>query len=144
MITGWHGDEYLILFEEQLEAIQMTGRYGIQDRIPSHTLIGLRDWDDFILMSSEQRVKITPTVPLDSNSLEDWDLPDWSQLQADPKIEDKIKWHVTPIVLGGSPSDEENLTWVSLDQHVDLVRWWNDKYDDIRNQQAEQDAPPNR
>ena len=138
MITGWHGDEHLIVFEEPLEAIDMTRRYGIDERIPAHTLIGLRGWDDFILMSPDRGQKIVPTVPLIVNELTEWRLPnDLSALESDPMTHGKIKWYVTPLVFGGSPTDEENIAWVTIDQHVELVRWWNSKYDDIRNQQGD-------
>jgi hypothetical protein len=144
MITGWYGDEHLFLFEDQSEAIEMTRRYGVHDRIPAHTLIGLRGWDDFILMSSDQRPKIVPTVPLTADELADWQMPnDLSALEPDPKTDGKIKWYVTPLIFGGSPTDVENTAWVTIDQHVDLVRWWNTKYDEIRSQQAEQGIAPN-
>lgn len=144
MVTGWHGDEHLILFEEPLEAIEMTRRYGVDDRIPEHTLIGLRGWDDFILMSPDQRQKIAPTVPLTVDGMAEWEIPnDLSSLEPDPKTAGKIKWYVTPLVFGGSPTDEANITWVTIDQHVDLVRWWNNKYDEIRSQQDERGANPN-
>ena len=138
MITGWYSDDYLILFEEQSEAIEMTRRYGLSSRIPEHTLIGLRGWSDFILMSSGRQLKIVPSVPLITDELEDWPVQiDLSALEPDPRFGDKIKWHVTPLIFGGSPTDEQNISWLTLDQHVDLVRWWNRKYDEIRRQQGE-------
>ena len=137
MITGWNSDEHFILFEEQSEAIAMTKRYGIHERIPEHTLIGLRGWTDFLLMNANRLPKTVPTIPLITTELSDWRPPnDLSLLQPDTRTDAKIKWHVTPIIFGGSPTDEENVVWVTIDQHVDLVRWWNAKYDEIRSLQA--------
>jgi hypothetical protein len=138
MITGWQSDDYLILFEEQAEAIELTQRYGIHDRIPGHTLIGLRGWGNFILMSPDGHQKTVPTVPLTADELEDWPMPiDLSAIEHDSRVDGKIKWYVTPLIFGGSPTDKQNITWVTVDQHVDLVRWWNSKYDEIRNQRGE-------
>jgi len=136
MITGWQSDDYLILFEDQVEAIEMTQRYGIIDRIPGHTLIGLRNSGEFILVSSDGRQKTVPTVPLTAEGLEDSSTPiDLASIDSGPPWDGKIRWFVTPWVFGGSPTDEQNIAWVTLDQHVDLVRWWNSKYEEIKNQQ---------
>lgn len=144
MITGWHRDDYLILFEEQPEAFELTQRYGISERMPGHTLIGLRSWSDFILLTPERLMKIVPTVPLIADELEDWPVQiDFSTIESDPRFDGRIKWHVTPLIFGGSPTDEQIITWLPLDHHVDLVRSWNSKYDEIRKQQVEQDLTPN-
>lgn len=133
MTSGWHSDEHLILFEDPSEAIEMAQRYEIQERLPGYTLIGLRGWDDFILLSSEGQFHLAPTVPLHADKLSAWTMPDdFSSLEADPATESKIKWYITPLVFGGSPVDESNIAWVTPDQHVDLVRWWNNKYDEVK------------
>lgn len=134
MISGWHNNEYLILFEEQIEANAMTERYGVSERIPDHTLIGIRGWNDFILMSPEGSLMVAPTVPLRKEELERWDFKiDLSKIKSETEIGDKIKWLVTPLVFGGSPTDNENISWISIDQHIELVNWWNSKYDEIKN-----------
>ena len=30
----------------------------------------------------------------------------------------KIKWYINPIVFGGDPKAEDNITWVSHEQHA--------------------------
>ena len=45
---------------------------------------------------------------------------------------DEIKWYITPVVFGGDPSLADNVTWVALDQHAQLVKFWNGKYGEIR------------
>ncbi len=134
MISGWHNDEYLILFEEQPEAIAMSDRYGISERIPNHTLIGIRGWNDFILMSSEGSLMIAPTIPARKEELEFWNSEiNIAEIKPDTEIGNKIKWLVTPLIFGGSPTAEENVEWITIDQHVDLVNWWNSKYDELKN-----------
>jgi hypothetical protein len=32
---------------------------------------------------------------------------------------------VTPIILGGSPTAKENVTYLSREQHIQAVRFWN-------------------
>ena len=138
MITGWHSDDHLILFEDQIEAMEMTQRYGIIDRIPGHTLIGLRNSGEFILISSDGHQKTVPTVPLTAEGLEDWLTPiDFAAINFNTPWDGKIRWFVTPWIFGGSPTDEQNIAWVTMDQHVDLVKFWNGKYDEIKSQQGQ-------
>lgn len=32
---------------------------------------------------------------------------------------------ITPIIVGGDPCDPENKTWVTRQQHFEMVRYWN-------------------
>jgi hypothetical protein len=34
---------------------------------------------------------------------------------------------------GGDAAIGENVTWVSLKEHAQLVRWWNDLYHSVKN-----------
>ena len=130
MITGWHGDYYLTLFDEQIEAAEMARRYGISDRLPGYSLIGLRSWDDFILLSRAHEQKIVPTVPLIPELLGPWDAKiDLASICPEPSIGQKVKWHVTTLVFGGAPEDPANTAWLSIDQHAESVNWWNRKFD---------------
>ena len=43
----------------------------------------------------------------------------------------KIKWYVTPIVFGGNPALKDNIIWVTLAEHTELVQWWNRKYREL-------------
>jgi len=41
---------------------------------------------------------------------------------------------VRPILLGGSPSDEKNIQFVTRQQHAELVVFWNNKVKEIKKQ----------
>jgi len=41
---------------------------------------------------------------------------------------------ITPIILGGDPTDPQNKTWVSRQQHFEMVRYWNRVISDLRKQ----------
>jgi len=49
-------------------------------------------------------------------------------LETDPRLTGRIKWRIKPIIFGGDPTSEENITWVSHDQHGELTRFWNAQY----------------
>lgn len=34
-------------------------------------------------------------------------------------------FEITPIILGGDPVDPNNKTWLSRQQHFEVVRYWN-------------------
>lgn len=37
----------------------------------------------------------------------------------------KELFEVTPIILGGDPIDPKNKTWLTRQQHIEAVRYWN-------------------
>jgi len=43
-------------------------------------------------------------------------------------------FEITPIILGGSPTDPQNKTLLNRQQHFEAVRYWNQIVDDLRNQ----------
>jgi hypothetical protein len=43
---------------------------------------------------------------------------------------------VTPVLLGGDPSDENNKTVLTRPQHFEYVRHWNRVIRDLRNRRA--------
>ncbi len=55
-------------------------------------------------------------------------MPDAASLVPDEQFQGLIKWTIKPIVFGGSPTEDENMTWVDLPKHQELVRWWNETY----------------
>ena len=133
MITGWLDRDYLTLFDDQIEAIQKTQEYGITDVIANFTLIGLISWDDFILKDKNGAIFSVPTVPLDQQFLKPINLViDQTKIKADSSIQDKIKWYIQPIVFGGSPTSNENIAWIDIEQHIQAVRFWNQKYKMIK------------
>ena len=135
MIEGWHHEDYYILFEEQADAVRMTQRYRLDQSLPGYTIVGLRSWDDFIVRGADGTFWTLPTVPARPANLRQsaFDI-DLSVLRPAPKSQGRVKWYIQPIVFGGDPSSPQNITWLSLDQHVDAVNWWNTKYDELSNQ----------
>jgi hypothetical protein len=66
---------------------------------------------------------------LDEKYLEPFEFPSTPmRLEADEKLVGKIKWYITPIIFGGDPAAEENMTWLTPEKHAEFVRWWNDLY----------------
>jgi hypothetical protein len=128
MNEGWLGEDYLILFDES-EVAAASDRYEISQLLHGCQVIGLRGWDDFILQDSAGRTYSVPTVPTDPKYLSPFPLPEvGAKLIPDPRFSGRIKWYVMPTVFGGDPDIEKNLTWVSHEQHAQLVKWWNEKY----------------
>jgi len=41
---------------------------------------------------------------------------------------------IKPIIVGGDPVDPQNKTWVTRQQHFELVRFWNRVISDLRKQ----------
>jgi hypothetical protein len=140
MNEGWHGDDYLILFTE-LEVAGASDRYGISTLLPGYEIIGLRGWDDFIVRDSAGRTYSVPTVPVEFQYLSPFAVPDEEpRLRSDARFSGKIKWYVKPIVFGGDTNVGENLTWISHDQHAQLVRWWNNQYRSAKVQAGKQQS----
>lgn len=131
MREGWFGDDYFILFSED-EAPAASQRYRAGEALPGCAIIGLRNWDDFIIRDGGGGTYTVPTVPLTDEYLVQTDVPPAASLEPDHRFVGKVKWHVTPLVFGGDPAAAENLTWVSHDEHAQLVAWWNAKYREVR------------
>jgi hypothetical protein len=130
MHEGWHGEDYLVLLSDQESADASRG-YGIQEYLPGYKIIGLRNWDDFIVRDASGGVFTVPTVPMDRQYLAAWILPATDQLAPDARFTDRIKWYTKPLVFGGNASEATNTVWVSPEQHMQLVTWWNALYRDV-------------
>lgn len=131
MIEGWHNDDYLVLSEDQEEAMRMTEAYGVRQHLPGYTVVGLRGWDDFILTDSKQQFFTIPTVPMEPKHLQPFNFQvDLAAIKPDERFTKKVKWYVKPILFGGDPSAKENMAWISFEQHAELVRWWSQFYRD--------------
>jgi hypothetical protein len=130
MKEGWFNDDYWMMCESQKEAEHLTTHYGVSEYFPGHGVVGLKGWDYFILCDSQNRYFVVPTVPMTISELMPFEMPDSLRLEADERIAKKIKWYVKPIVFGGDPTAQENIVWISADEHAKLVRWWNQAYKD--------------
>jgi hypothetical protein len=135
MTEGWLNDEYLILFSEE-ESNSLSGKYKLAKYLPGHTLIGLRFWDDFIVIDADGAMRSLPTLPLDSGSAASFALPNDFSLKPDDRFSGKIRWFVEPLIFGGDPKDKANVAWVTQEQHAELVVWWNDQYQTIKAQSS--------
>lgn len=43
-------------------------------------------------------------------------------------------FEITPVVLGGSPTDPQNKATLTRDQHIEAVRYWNKVIKELRDQ----------
>ena len=128
MIEGWQGDDYLIVFDES-EASDLTARYEFYRFLADYSIVGLRGWDDFIVRDANGMLATVPTVPVLSEYLAP--LPfsiETGHMKFDERLVGRIKWYTRPLVFGGDPAAKENMIWVTLEQHIQLVKWWNDLY----------------
>lgn len=132
-MQGWNNDNYLMLFDDRKEAEVMHDRYGIATVFPEYELVGLTGWDDFILRDPCSQLFTVPTIPLLRELLRPIKYHiDTSKVQPDPRFADRFKWHVQPIVFGGDPHSPQNIVWLSVDQHAEAVKWWNNKYRELK------------
>jgi len=134
VIEGWHDSDHLILFDET-EVATVSDRYALSQFLPGYKVIGLRGWDDFILLDSSGATYCAPTVPAVAGHLSAYVLPPASTtLRPDDRFQGKIKWYVKPIIFGGDPQSQANVIWVSHDQHAELVKYWNGLYRSLKSQ----------
>jgi hypothetical protein len=59
-----------------------------------------------------------------------------NRLDARPQAMELVE--ITPVILGGNPTDPRNKTWVTRQQHFEMVRYWNRVISDLRKQTAEE------
>jgi len=131
MIEGWHDDDYLILFDDT-DVEDLTARYGLAAYLAGYQIIGLCGWDDFIIRDLNGGLFSVPTVPMDRRYLRPLAFSiDRAKIVPDERFSGKIKWYVQPVVFGGSPTAEDNISWVDLPQHIEYVKWWNQKYREV-------------
>jgi hypothetical protein len=136
MREGWHNDDYLVLFDET-EVSAASNRYAISESLPGYEVLGFRGWDDFVVRDAVGHTYTIPIVAPEVQRLTPFVPPDeHTVLNAEDRFVGKIKWYVKPILFGGNPDAGENLTWVSHEQHAQLVKWWNEKYRQLKTQRS--------
>jgi len=132
MREGWLGEEFLSILDDE-EARVASVRYAIDRWLPGYRVVGLRSWDDLLVCSPSGKVFSVPSMPIALEHLQPFTLPSPAvALEGDPRFSGKIKWYTMPIVFGGSPTDDANITWVAQEHHAELVVWWNEKYRELR------------
>jgi hypothetical protein len=129
---GWLNNDFFIILDE-LEVKSWSERYAISTMLPGHQIVGLKGWDDFVIRNNDGHLFLVPTVPCVREYVQPFGnlIVDF-ELKPAPSFSAKIKWYTQPIVFGGDPTSQENMTWVTFDQHSDLVKWWNEKYQEIQ------------
>jgi hypothetical protein len=55
-----------------------------------------------------------------------------NRLDARPRGMEMVE--ITPVIVGGDPIDPQNKTWITRQQHFEMVRYWNRAIADFRNQ----------
>lgn len=131
MREGWNNNDYWSLCEDQKEAEILTAKYGLADYLPGYFIVGLKGWDDFILCDGEGQYFSVPTFPLERSNLVPFSFTSEScHLESDERFTRKIKCYVKPIRFGGDPASKDNMVWLSQDEHVRAVKYWNKFYDD--------------
>lgn len=43
---------------------------------------------------------------------------------------------ITPVILGGDPNDPKNKAWLTREQHIEAVRYWNRVIRELREGKA--------
>ena len=132
MKEGWHNDDYLILFEGS-EIEEKEKDYEIDRFLPGCRLLGMVGWDYFLVMDREsQKVFRVPTIPIVLKEREEWTHKiDSAELKPDGRFQGKVKWYLKPVVFGGDPNPGKNLVWISHEDHVQGVKYWNQMYSDV-------------
>jgi len=135
MNEGWQNDDYLIVLTQD-ESFAAMKAYRFDHYLPGCTLLGLRGWDDFIVINASGVMFTVPTLPLDVSYAAPFALPQQISLEPDDRFTGKIKWHLKPLVFGGDPSDNMNFAWITHEQHAELVIWWNEQYKNAKTQHS--------
>ena len=132
---GWSFDTYYIFFKKS-DYDSFTIGYGINKHFPELKVVGLIDWDTFILKQSKKIYFTCPCLPTTKSGLAKLSkasLP--TKLEKDPRFTDKVLWRVQPIIFGGSPDSEDNMALVTYEQHQQLIIFWNKTFQNyVQNQ----------
>jgi hypothetical protein len=128
MREGWLGDDYLVFFSGS-EISSATDKYGFETLLPGLEVLGLRGWDDLVVRDGAGKCFSIPTVPVDPRYLEVFKFRLLkTELEQDSRCLGKIKWYTKPVAFGGDPGVRENCGLVTHQEHLKLVRFWNEKY----------------
>ena len=123
-IEGWIDDEYFSMFSEQFaKAFSLQCHFA--HFLPGMSLVGLRSWDEFIAVGDGNKVYAVPTVLLSVTYAQPFTMPDISRLEPDRRYTGRVKWYVKPLLFGGRADEPSNVTWISYEEHAELVAYWN-------------------
>ena len=128
MREGWLGDDYLVFFSGS-EISSATDKYGFETLLPGFEVLGLRGWDDLVVRDGAGKCFSIPTVPMDPRLSRSVQIPPaQTELEQDSRCLGKIKCYTKPVAFGGDPGVRENRGLVTHEEHLKLVRFWNEKY----------------
>lgn len=131
MNSGWNDEIFYNLFEDN-EIKMFNQKYILTNKPNEYKIIGLYFWDDFIVSKGQELVKI-PTIPFDLKYEEKIEINlENIHLDNDKKINNYIKWYNKPLIFGGSPELDDNIQWINIEHHIELVNFWNKKYREIK------------
>ena len=124
------GDLFVVRVAGNVAGISETAtvEYGVPDVLPGYSVVGLRGWDDLILIDEGGHAHTIPAVPIDPSWLAESELPALGNPEADERFAGKVKWYVQPLVFGGSPTADDNTTWITPAKHREFARYWNSLY----------------
>jgi hypothetical protein len=132
MTYGWYNDIHYNLFSPDEVDIYLK-KNALQKYFSSYQLVGLVGWDDFLLKQNNSYYTI-PTVPIDFKYLSEFDFNlNIDELKNDKNITDKIKWYIKPLIFGGDPKLGENIQFIDLGTHAELIAFWNKTYCSLKN-----------
>ena len=64
-------------------------------------------------------------------------MPSYSDIRkSDPNLRGMEVFEITPIIVGGDPTDPKNKTLLTREQHIEAVRYWNGVIAELRDRQA--------
>ncbi|QDU90911.1 hypothetical protein Pla175_43240 [Pirellulimonas nuda] len=64
-------------------------------------------------------------------------MPSYSDIRrSDPRTRGMEVFEITPIIVGGDPTDPKNKTLLTREQHIEAVRYWNGVIADLRKRQG--------
>jgi hypothetical protein len=148
---GFIGEHYLILWSAEELSIFNEG-YEVSKHAPGLLIFGSTGGGDgfaFDTRTSPYRVMQIPFVGM--GVAEEFlvaggfnELLDAMHETTAPRSQspNKVRWprqeifEIKPVLLGGSPTDQENKAVLTRDQHMEVVRYWNNVVSKLRNQQG--------
>lgn len=138
---GFVGSSYLILWKaEELETLNE--EYGVEQYAPGLFLFGSNGGGEafgfdtrekpyeiiqipFVGMDLRYSRKIAESFLVFLEKLVENDSGDLNIFEGYIKTEREL-FEITPIILGGSPTDKDNKIELAREEHIKLTRYWND------------------
>jgi cell wall assembly regulator SMI1 len=149
---GFIGEHYLILWKVE-ELSDFNDGYEVSKHAPGFIVFGSNGGGDgfaFDTRKSPYRVMQVPFVGMSADDgfrvAESFnelltrmsgttDRPSKLGRKSEPTLRGREIFEIQPVLLGGSPTDLENKTILTRDQHMEVVRYWNKVVSDLRKHQ---------